>query len=247
MATFPGGSGSVPANVVTQNPTTLGFEVNGLPVTNEFTWSGKPAATDVAMGSVIRTPASEFVNTNMPLEGMYHISDQVKWKPHKGQVLSENWGSDTGGIVISAANGLTTARAFTIPGGVPTLLDGQAYVGMKIKVRALFKTIDGANTATYSFHFGTAGNTTDSAIAYATATAVADRDTAIECECPVVSSTKILSPSLNGYNNTGQTNIVLDKTITSGSGIVHKITIGVTPASTTDTFQLTGYRIELLP
>jgi len=235
--------------IVQINSATGELEVGGLLVTgiSENTWAGKPAATDVAMGAIIRTPASEFVSTNVPLEGMYHTSDQVKWKPYGIQVLAEHWGLDAGGIVISAANGLTTARAFTLPGGVPTLLDGQAYVGMKIKVRAIFKTIDGANTATYSLHYGTAGTTSDAVIAYATATAIADRDTAIECECPVVSSTKILSPPLNAYNNSGQTNIVLDKTITSGSGIVHKITISVTPASTTDTFQLTGYRIELLP
>lgn len=61
--------------VVQKNPVTGDFEVAGVPQTGiaEFTWAGKPAATDVAIGTIINIPASEFTHTSIPLWGMYLI------------------------------------------------------------------------------------------------------------------------------------------------------------------------------
>lgn len=234
--------------VVTRNPVTGALQVNGADVTGipSYDWADIPDPAVVAINSRINIPAAQFPHTSIPLGGMDLKADGVVWRREGGaQVLAEKWNLDGTGVATVAA-GSTSAQAFTLAEGVPTLLAGMLYVGMSVEIQTIVKNVNGNGTAAINVHFGTLGTTSDPIVAFSTSTAVADRDSSVWSFMRVVSSTRVLTSPFTGYNNSGQTNATANQAITSGPAVVHKFTIAVTPASASDNFQLTGYRFALV-
>lgn len=217
--------------------------MTGIP---SYDWADIPDPAVVAINSRINIPAAQFPHTSIPLGGMDLKADGVVWRRDGGsQTLAEKWELDGTGVA-TVPLGSTSAQAFTIPGGVPTLLAGMLYVGLSVEIQATFKNVNGNGTAAYNVHFGTLGTTSDPIVAFCTGTAVADRDSPIWSFMRVVNSTRVVTSPFTQYNGAGQTNGPQNQVITSGPGVVHKFTISVTPSSASDNFLLGGFKIALV-
>ena len=112
MATFPG---AVPANVVTQNPTTGGLEVGGTAIVAPvFDWGVTfPAASSLAAGSVVGVSPASFGGTYKTIVPIYLISDGTSYKPAFKQLLFHAPGSaaapiSTGSISVNVVSGTTS-------------------------------------------------------------------------------------------------------------------------------------------
>lgn len=234
--------------LVQRNSATGAFQSGGVDITGipSYTFAGMPLATEAAVGSIIRIPASEFTHTSIPAWGMYLMTNGLIWLPaFGGQVLAEEWGS----LAAPLASHDTDAETlFTLPGGTPNAPAGLILPGMGIEILAVFR-----DTGTHSAggaincRMGTSvpSGTNNTVVGFASGAAGTSFDVRISNEVRVSSPTKAVYDNFTSTNGAAAATRVYDVTSTFGSAYAHNFSFSRAHAGASDSTALTGYRIRL--
>jgi hypothetical protein len=236
-------TGLVQKNSVSGALEVAGVALEGIP---SFTWAAKPVATEVAIGSYIRIPASEFTHTSIPLIGMILQTDGAKWIPaFGGQILAEEWGS----LAVPLVSHDTDAEAlFTLPGGTPNAPEGLILPGIGIEILAVFR-----DTGTHSAggainaRMGTSATLlSNTVVGFAAGAAGTSWDVRISTELRIPTSTKLIYDNFTSTNGSAAATRVYDVTGTYGSAYAQKFSFSRAHSGAADSTALTGYRIRLV-
>ena len=156
---------------VTQNTTTLGFEVSGIPISNTFTIATMPDATSVLPGTVINVPRSEFTTSTsatvpgMAEDGIYLKASDGKWIPAWPQIFAAEGGYKASPLETYSTSSTSKVRA-TLPSGEPIIpKELYSYVGFRLRTRIRWGTTGTVGGAVQMYgYWGNAGTYTNNPI-----------------------------------------------------------------------------------
>jgi hypothetical protein len=160
MATF---TGSVPANVVTQNPTTGGLEVGGVAIGNTVyvdTW--------VELQAIPKTAANDNLTVYCKEQGVngsywiYRHSLGYWVNPNPVLMYSGVFGT-IAAPTVSVGAGITAGTKFNV-GTAPTFPAAMLSANARFSVRAGINRNNANATCVCKIYFGTAGTSSDSPI-----------------------------------------------------------------------------------
>ncbi len=212
-----------------------------------YTWAGKPDASELAVGSLIRVPASEFSHSSIPLTGMVLESDGVKYIPaFGGQILAQEWGSISSPIATLDSDSETV---YTLPGGIPNALSGMLLPGCGIEINAFFKDT-GTHTAggAINARMGISDSLlTNGVVGFASGAAGTDFDTRISTTVRMISPTAYIYHNFTTTNGAAANPRVYGMAGLFGSAYDHNFSFSRAHSGTNDVTLLIGYTIKLVP
>jgi len=255
MATFPGGSGSVPANVVTQDPITGALQVGGVNInalTPVYTWGvDTPLPSSLAAGSVIGIDPASFGGTYKTTVPIYLISDGTKYKPLFKQLLFDAPGSAASPISVGSVSKNVvsgTSSTFDLGAVAPSIpADFLSVVNFaSIYCHIVRGATSTGATPAYSARFSTSNSITAGTIATISnvteTTATAGRKALLDGKARLTSDAYITKSSLNMPAAVGASTSVADTAFAPSS--LNYLVVGVQSGGTAgDFFDVQSYSL----
>lgn len=229
-----------------------------------FSLAKMPNAADVAIGSVINIPKSEFSNnTGISDCGIYLKSDGYNWvTAYEGQVFSAQFGTAAVPLVSAfnpwAVNSDLLLQIFPgVPGGNPKIPWQLMHLGMRIEVEATYGFNTATATAVFNNLFGKVNSAVNPAmgkltVAYSTGRQVTVRSRAVvtsgvSYSCQTLPDNAIYASANANEGNVADRGSSLDWTSAGDTYINFAVDPGAAESLTTTlAYDLHNYTVRLL-
>lgn len=234
-----------------------GAAISGIP---EYTIAGRPDASSVTVGSLIRHPRSEFtfvggaLLTAMPAAGIILQSDGTVWHTPNRQLYAQEFSTKASPLVsIPTGTGAVEANV-TLPNGNILFPANFTHLGFKLTIESYWgKGATSAAASNFYTLLGTSGTPlSNPKVSDVTVSTGTNKQQMVSTFVQFLSAssmtwTDTIANSTAGVATSGSLGGLMDASITHSYGSTYKLSFSIMPATggDTNTDLLFGYRIYL--